>query len=362
MRIAFFNSIATWGGGEKWHYDASVSFANAGHDVYFFGAPQGIIANKLKDNKDVKFIPIQLSNTSFLNPIKLLKLKKTFKNLKLNVLVINHPGDLKIAAHAAHLAKIPHIMYRRGSAIPIKDRLLNRHIFKNWVTDILANSKATKNTITELNPDLFPIDKIKVIYNPIDITEFLERPFTSAIPISNDVLTIGSLGRLAPQKNQFFLIDLSKKLKEQQIPHKIYIGGIGSLQEELLAYSKENNTEDTVVFLGFLDNVKNLLMEIDIFVLPSLWEGFGYVLAEASLCKKPIIAFNCSSNPELVLDNETGYLIPENDIDAAVDKIKILQNPTLRSKLGEQGFNYCSQTFDKNKISEELQRYFIDLA
>lgn len=361
MRIAFFNSIATWGGGEKWHYEASVFFASTGHDVYFFGAPQGVIAKKLKDTKEVHFIPIELSNTSFLNPIKLLKLKKDLKELNLDILVINHPGDLKIAAHAAHLAKIPHVIYRRGSAIPIKDRMLNRYIFKNWVTDILANSQATKRTITALNPNLFPVDKIKVIYNPIDIAEFLKRPYTSVIPKSEGSLTLGSLGRLAAQKNQFFLIDLSVKLKEQQIPHKIYIGGIGALKEELLAYSKEKNTEDTVVFLGFLDNVKNLLMEIDVFVLPSLWEGFGYVLAEASLCKKPIVAFNSSSNPELVLDGKTGYLVSKNDLDTTVAKIKLLQDPLLRSKLGEQGFEYCSQTFDKNKISEELHKYFSEL-
>ena len=358
MRIAFFNSISSWGGGEKWHLEASISFANMGHEVYFFGNPNGVIAQKLAPIKNVTFMPIEASNLSFINPFKISSLKKSFSELALEVLVINHPGDLKIAAHAAHLAKVPHVIYRRGSAIPIKNRLLNRYIFKHWVTAILANSQATKNTITAHNPDLFPMERIKVIYNPIDIQEFLDKPYTSVIPKSEHILRIGSLGRLAPQKNQRFLIDLSKRLKEEGIPHQIYIGGIGALESDLRAYSKEQNTEDTVVFLGFLDNVKNLLMDIDLFMLPSLWEGFGYVLAEASLCKKPIIAFDISSNPELVLDNESGYLVPLNDISATVAKIKLLQDPALRSTLGEQGFDYCSQTFDKNKIAEELNKYF----
>lgn len=361
MKIAFFNSINTWGGGEKWHYEASIHFANAGHEVYFFGAPQGVIATKLKDVKNIIFIPIKLSNISFLNPIKLISIKKEFKKLGLDTVVINHPGDLKISAHAAHLAQIPHIVYRRGSAIPIKDRLLNRYIFKNWITHILTNSIATKNTIIEHNSNLFPVEKIKVIYNPIDIEEFLNRSHSTVIPLFKDTLIIGSVGRLAPQKNQHFLIDLSRKLKEKNVLHKIYIGGTGSLEEELRNYSKQQGTENEVVFLGFLDNVKNLIMDIDVFMLPSLWEGFGYVLAEASLCKKPIIAFDVSSNPELVLDNQTGYLIPVNDVEATASKLLKLQDPELRSKLGEKGLEYCSRKFDKNKITKELDAYFTEL-
>lgn len=362
MKIAFFNSIATWGGGEKWHFDASVYFASQGHQVYFFGAPNGSIAQKLTSYKAVKFIPTTLSNTSFLNPLKLNSLKQSFKSLDLDIVIINHPGDLKIAAHAAHLADVPHIIYRRGSAIAIKDRFLNRYIFKNWVTGILANSQATKQTINALNANLFDPDKIKVIYNPIDVKEFIARGFEPVLKETSSELILGSLGRLAPQKNQFYLIDLSKALKQAGIAHKIYIAGVGALQEELQAYSKANQTQDTVFFIGFLDNVKDLLMCIDVFILPSLWEGFGYVLAEASLCKKPIVAFDVSSNPELVIDNQSGYLVPLNDLTTAIEKIKLLTDPQLREKLGEFGFEYCSTTFENTKIAQQLTEYFTGLV
>lgn len=362
MRIAFFNSIATWGGGEKWHYEASVFFANAGHDVYFFGSPKGVIASKLQDNKAINFIPIQLSNSSFLNPFKLFNLKKKFKRLHLDILIINHPGDLKIAAHAAYLAKIPHIVYRRGSAIPIKDRMFNRYIFKNWVTAILANSQATKNTITALNHNLFPIEEIKVIYNPIDITSFIEKPYNSIIDRSNNILKIGSLGRLSHEKNHKFLIDVSKRLTELAIAHNIYIGGTGEMEKELKEYSKLQGTEENVVFVGFLNNVKDLLMAIDLFILPSLWEGFGYVVAEASACKKPVIAFNVSSLPELIQEGKTGYLVPVNDVDVTVERIQRLKDPILREKMGENGFEYCNQTFEKSKITKQLENYFNDMV
>src|SRR5690606_10184107 len=107
---------------------------------------------------------------------------------------------------------------------------------------------------------------------------------------------------------------------------------------------------ENILFLGFVSNVKDLLMACDVFILPSLWEGFGYVLAEASLCKKPIIAFTLSSIPEVVIHNETGFLI-ENDVEECVKKVMVLnEDPSLRKKMGNAGYTYIMSNFSKNKI------------
>ncbi|MDM1451168.1 glycosyltransferase [Myroides odoratimimus] len=357
MNVAFFNSIATWGGGEKWHFETSIYFAEKGYNIFFFCNPNGIIAEKLKQYPNITIIPITASNLSFLNPFKINKVKRQFIENNINTVIINHPGDLKIAGNAANKAKVKRVIYRRGSAIPIKDKPLNRYIFKNWISDILANSEATKLTIIEKNADLFPLDKIKVIYNHIDIDKFSNIDTNRDNQFDEDTLVIGNLGRLAPQKNQHFLIDLSKQLTELNIKHKILIGGIGELEEELKAYSNAQGTQDTVLFEGFQENVQAFLSRIDIFILPSLWEGFGYVLAEASLCKKPIIAFNLSSNPEVVVNHKSGYLINKNSIEEAVDKILLLKDKNLRNELGEYGYNHCSQTFERNHILTQLEDY-----
>ncbi|MDM1347007.1 glycosyltransferase [Myroides marinus] len=357
MNVAFFNSIATWGGGEKWHFETSVYFAQKGYNIFFFCNPDGVIAEKLKQFPQVKIIPIKASNLSFLNPFKIKAVKQQFIDNKIDTVIINHPGDLKIAGNAAHKAGVSRIIYRRGSAIPIKDKALNRYIFKNWITDILANSEATKLTIVEKNAQLFPLEDIKVIYNHIDIAKFSSIETKRDDQFDEDTLVIGNLGRLAPQKNQHFLIDLSKQLTELNIKHKILIGGIGELEEELKAYSNAQGTQDTVLFEGFQEDIQAFLSRIDIFFLSSLWEGFGYVLAEAALCKKPIIAFNLSSNPELVIDNQSGYLIDKNSIEQAVEKILLLKDKDLRQKFGEYGYNHCSKTFERNHILNQLEQY-----
>lgn len=357
MKIAFFNSTKFWGGGEKWHYETALSFAEMGYEVYLFGNPKGKIFEKIKTHPEIHFIPVNLSNRSFLNPFKIYRLTKIFKREKIDLVIINHPGDLKIAANAAHKAGVKRVIYRRGSAVAVKDRFLNRYIFKHWVSDILANSQATKKTILENNPKLFPAEKIKVIYNYLDIPEFLNREAKQEFQRENNEIIIGNLGRLSFQKNQKFLIDLSKRLSEENIPHKIFIGGTGELKQELKQYNKDQKAEKNVIFTGFETQVKNFLTNIDIFFLPSIWEGFGYVLAEASLAQRPIIAFNISSNPELVVHNETGFLIEKNDLDDAVAKIKLLRDEELRMKLGKNGLQYVQQNFGKKQIQEQLRSY-----
>lgn len=357
--IGFFNSVISWGGGEKWHYEAANYFADKGYSVYFFTSENSVLYKKLSDHKNIKVISVRITGTSFLNPLKINRIKRVLREASLDALIINLPNDLKLAALAGKLAGVKKIIYRRGSAIPIRNSLMNRFIFRNWVTDVLANSQATKRTILQHNASLFPRDRIKVIYNPIDTEEFTERKYDLVYQPSSNEIVIGNLGRLEYEKNQRFLIKLSERLQQKNIRHTIIIGGKGRLEKELKEEAKRRNVEDNIQFLGFVANVKNVLMSCNVFVLPSLWEGFGYVLAEAALCRKPIIAFNLSSIPEIVLDNRSGFLI-ENDIEACVGKIKLLKEKEgLREKMGECGYNYVSKKFDNKKIMAEVEDYIL---
>ena len=98
------------------------------------------------------------------------------------------------------------------------------------------------------------------------------------------------------------------------------IAGEGKLKESLLQKSVEEGVAEQLRFLGFVDNMPQFLHSIDIFLLPSHWEGFGYVIAEAMYCEKPVVAFNVSSNPEIVSNNETGFLVEHGDVGSVCGK------------------------------------------
>lgn len=354
--ICFFNSATTWGGGEKWHYEMALFMKESGYDVLFIASPGSILQNKL--SQKIKCIPIHVGNLSFLNPFKVLRLRTIFRTYNIDVIIINLSADLKLAGLAAKYAQVARIIYRRGSAIPIKNNTLNRFYFGKILTDVLANSEATKQTILQNNASLFPREKIKVIYNPIHTNEFLNRTSHPIYQKTGQELAIGNLGRLAPEKNHKFLIDLAVGLKSHSLPFKILIGGTGPLETDLKAYAAKNKVAADILFSGFLDNVKDLLVCCDIFVLPSLWEGFGYVMAEASLCQKPVLAFNNSSIPELVLDGITGYICPGNDVAYMTEKIQYLYaHRDIQKEMGLNGKNYVIEKFDADKINEQFFDY-----
>ena len=356
--IAFVNSMKSWGGGEKWHLDTSVYFMQEGYNVHFFLTEHSRLHKELLSFPEIHLHFIKVSGLSFLNLLKVEKLKKIFKNLNIGVVIISLSPDLKLLGKVASEAGVPRIIYARAVAFPIKDSLLNRYIFSHWVTDILANSNATAKSILLKNQALFPKEKIKVIYNPLDIEEFTGRPYKTIYKRRNDEIIIGSLGRLEKEKNHSFLILLSEYLVQKNVNHTILIGGEGSLEVELKERILIKGLNDHFVFTGFLPNVKDLLMSCDLFMLPSLMEGFGFVMAEAYLCKKPVLAFNTSSIPELVDDGKTGFIIEVNNVEACAEKVTFLHNyPENIPLMGEKGFELVRERFDKKKIMQQMENF-----
>ncbi|MGB6153313.1 MAG: glycosyltransferase [Pricia sp.] len=358
--ICFFNSTEAWGGGEKWHLETCMHLHGLGYPVMVIAHMKSELYKRVSKT-DVRYRGISVGNLSFLSFLKVKAVSLILRENNVGTIVMNLSRDLKLAGLAARRAGLKRIIYRRGSAIPIKNSILNRYYFKNVVTEVLANSQATKSTVVANNSDLFPEDKIKVIYNGIEMDSFLEPTVHPIYQKTNaDEIVLGTLGRLEFQKNQKFLIELAAELKRREILFKMVIGGEGRLRNDLENLAKKLQVDEQIVFAGFITNPSDLIGSSDIFLLSSLWEGFGYVLAEAALCKKPIVAFDCSSNPEVVVDSVTGFLTPVDDLGAFADKVQYLaERSKKRVEMGEAGFAFVRKNFDSKMIQEKLVNYLV---
>lgn len=351
--ICFFNTAKAWGGGEKWHFEVSKHLHQNGFDVFVIAHKKSALLKKLV----AAHIPcegIVISNLSFINPVTMGTVHQLFSSKKIKTIVMNLSRDVKIAGRMAKKAGIPRIIYRRGSAIPIKNTWFNRYLFTSVITEILANSQATKKTILTNNVHLFDENKIRVIYNGIDINGPIPEPE------KNKKFTILTLGRLEYQKNHEFLIYLAAELKKRGLEFLIRIGGAGRLLSKLVALAKTLKVEEQIRFDGFIEDPIAYINQADVFVLPSHWEGFGYVLAEAALCKKPIIAFDISSNPELVSNEKSGYLVPKDDINLFADAvIKLAKQPNLRADFGMEGYDYITSNLNRTEQLKKIQDYLV---
>lgn len=351
--ICFFNSCKDWGGGEKWHFEMAQRLRDEGIKVIVCAAPDGRLAQRSRA-AGIPVYEFRIGNLSFLNPFVRSKLRKFFIKRKVKHLILNMPSDLKTAGMAAKKVGVPDIIYRRGSAIPIRNTRLNRYLFSEVVGRVLANSEETRRTILAQNSKLISEDNIKVIYNGIELERF-DAEETEQYDRNGCKLILGNLGRLEQQKNQIFLLEVMKIVLDKGYEICLIIGGEGRLKEKLQEEIQLHGLENNVFLAGFVDDVKSFMKHIDIFVLSSLWEGFGYVLVEAQACKKPIVAFDVSSNPEVVSHRKDGILVPVNDKEAfATAVIELIENEKMRELMGRNGRQHTQRMFDIKQTTRNL--------
>lgn len=356
--FCFFNTVDEWGGGERWHLDMALYLRFKGHRVMVVTQP-GAVLGKRAQKQDIAVFNILLNNLSVLNPFLLHKLANIFRSNRVDTVVLNLSRDLKCGGISAKMAGVKNIIYRRGSDRSVRNYFINRYLYQKVVTGILTNSQATKKAILSDGNSLVNPDKITVIPNGIDIKSFLNKDFQIQQPKQKSSIVLGALGRLEIQKNFEFLIPVAIELKKRGIPFEFLIGGKGSQESRLKSIIDEKDLKDVFHFLGFLDNPKDLLMSSDVFLLPSLWEGFGYVIVEASLSELPIVAFDISSNSE-VINESTGFLTPPNDVSTFCDKIVYLyEHPDQRKSMGKAGKNHVVKNFESSKIFDRIESYLI---
>ncbi|MFA9289622.1 MAG: glycosyltransferase family 4 protein [Solirubrobacteraceae bacterium] len=354
--ICFFNSTNFWGGGEKLHLENAIEFKEINYNVILlskFNSPLWKKANE----KNLKTHPIKVKNLSFLNPIKIVKLVFFYKIKSIDTVVFSTSEDLKFGSIAAYLAGIKRIVYLRGLAVPIKNNFINRFIFNHILTHIIANSNETKKNMLKHLERHVREEKINIIYHGISI-ENQKTNTLEEIEKNKHGIVLGNAGRLTEQKGQDKLIEIAKKLYEQNIDFTLFIAGEGNLKSQLEHLIEKHELKNHVVLLGHVEDMEGFMNSIDIFLLSSIWEGFGFVLAEAMLKSKPIVAFDISSNPELVENGKSGFLVKYSNLDDFTNKIiRLTKDKALRENMGNEGLKSVMKKFVLKDRILEIEAY-----
>ncbi len=160
------------------------------------------------------------------------------------------------------------------------------------------------------------IDRTSIIFNGIEVEKFsmplnqvIARQIFEAEP--NEFI-FGNVGRLHEQKGHKFLLQAMAKMKNRA---RLMIVGDGRLRQELMNLATQLNISDRVLFLGARTDIYEFLSAINVFVMPSLWEGQPIALLEALAIGKPCIASAVDGIPEIITDGVNGYLVISKDIE-----------------------------------------------
>lgn len=357
--ICFFNSTKFWGGGEKLHLEYAERFHRKDYSVVLASNKNGVLYLKGQE-LGLAVHHVEAGNISFVNPFIVNRIKAFYLKHNIDTVFFSTSQDAKLGGLAAKKAGVKNIIYLRGLAVPIKPSPINKYLFNKVFTHFLVNSVETGRMMRMKFKTGFPEEKIKVIYHGIDIREFDEQAITELYKRKNDEVLIGNAGRLTKQKGQHLFIDIAKQLKEAGINFRILIAGTGDLEREIKLKIAENKLEKHIELLGFVADIKSFMSGLDIFALTSLWEGFGYVIVEAMAAYKPVVGFNASSNPEIITENETGFLIPETDTKHFAEKlIELIRNSELKEKMAHAARKSVEDRFNLDDRIDEIEEYLL---
>jgi len=202
--------------------------------------------------------------------------------------------------------------------------------------------------------------KTSIVYNGIEIDQF-SKPLNQQIArkifdIAPTEFVFGNVGRLHEQKGHKYLLEAFAKVSDRA---RLLIIGDGDLRDELVALAEKLQISDRITFLGACSDVREFLSAIDVFVMPSLWEGQPIALLEALAIGKPCIATSVDGIPEIITNNANGYLVKPKDIEE-LSKIMdfAIQNPDALQNIARSASNTISEKFLAQSMANAIANIY----
>lgn len=259
---------------------------------------------------------------------------------------------------AGRIARVPIIIsgercinLRKKKVAILIDRLTSR-----WADKIVVISKAIKNTL--IKREKISPEKIEVVYNGIDLSSFRieDKREKDSIP------KVGIVGRLHPDKGHRYFLEAAAQIIKKKPKVEFRVVGNGPLRKELEALSNKLELSGKVIFAGERRDILKIISSLNILVLSSLEEGLGNVLLEAMATGKPVVATKVGGVPEVVLDGETGILVPPKNSDALARAIlKLLMNRALARGMGQAGRKRVEKYFNIDRMVNETEKVYNNL-
>jgi sugar transferase (PEP-CTERM/EpsH1 system associated) len=303
------------------------------------------------------------------NDLRLLvRLKKLLEQEKPHIVHTRNWGAID-AIFVSRLTRVPVIVHGEHGREATDPEGKNRK--RNFIRKLMV---PFVNRFTTVSQDLkewlikevgIPSSRVTTIINGVNTERFFPHDkiiCTRNAGIRSEEVIIGTVGRLDPVKNHAMLLHCFKDLSRSHKGIRLMIVGDGPKWGELQALSNVLGIADKVIFTGKRDDIPELMNNLDIFVLPSLAEGISNTILEAMATGLPVIATDVGGNRELVVDNQTGFLVPKNDLIALGQAIEFyLSNPLKIGEHGKAGRKRVVELFALNRMLKQYEHLYLSL-
>ncbi len=278
-----------------------------------------------------------------------------------------HAHEFDANVHGAFVAKL--------SGIPLVATIHGKNYFweklRRRLAYRLVSRCATMVAVSE-NLKQFIVEnvgisagRVQVLYNGVEGSPHCEGGSVDEcrkeLGLPKDDQVVGVVGNLYPVKGHQYLIAGIPAVLEQCPNTSFVFAGRGQLEAELTEQVYRLGLEKRVHFIGLRQDIPRILAMLDVFVLPSLSEGLSMAILEAMVAGKPVVATRVGGNPELVVDGETGFLVPPRDSQALAESmVVLLTNKKLAAQLAENGKRRAEGQFSLGNMVRAYQTLYDD--
>lgn len=335
MRILEAITPSTIGGAEVQFATTVRGFLKLGEEVVAF-CPSGRPLVPYLERQGIS--PVTWKTWGKCDPCTLFRLAGLMKSRRIDVVHTHLSTASLLGCLSARLTGIPSIATVHG---------LSDARWYRYADEIIAVSEAVRNHLLAQN---IPEGRIHVVHNGIPLDEYPTQSIEMAKRACNfdpSELRVGVFGRLAPEKGQAIALAAWAHVKPRLPKARLMLVGKGKSEGELHDLCRGLALGDAVEFPGFLLDPRQAMAACDLVLVPSLKEGLGLAAIEAMALQRPAVASETGGLTEVVVDGETGILVPPGDAKALADAIlRLLEDPEVAAQLGRAGRKRVEEHFN----------------
>lgn len=353
MKIVVSSAGKDWRGTDNVTWTLVTGLRRRGHDVLVLCRPDSVLRDRVAEAQ-IPYAAI-LSGLD-LSPATLWRCARTLKRFGAQIVITLKDKDLRQSAVAARMIGVP-VLVCHGTDRPLKNNARYRLFFDRIATHHVAVSQAVRTTIKSTAPWLR--SDIAVIYNGIE-TEEIESAKPARLDLPTGAVSVGFVGHFEGRKGFKDFADAWWQVAERAPHAHAIIVGQGRREPDFRAALAD---APRVHWLGFRSDVPAIMQALDIFVLPSRFEGFGLVLVEAMTASVACITYDSSNMPELIDHERNGLLVPLGNVSALADAIvRVCNDAVLRERLGAAAHATVLERFSAERMVADYEAFIAGIV
>jgi L-malate glycosyltransferase len=355
------DTARTWRGGQNQVLVTVLGLRTLGHRTILVAHSEGELRQRAKEGLDL----IPLAPRTEMDLGAAWRLSRLIKQLQPDIIHAHDPHGVAMAALAlsmsTQLVKPPLVASRRVD-FHLKGTSLSRWKYRQVDCFICASEAIRQLLISDGVPEASAV----TVHEGIDLERVAAAPpakLHEELWLPHHAPVVGNVAALVPHKGQRHLVEAAALVVRRVPDARFVIAGEGELRPALERQIKEHHLEKHVLLAGFRPDVLSLHKTFDIFVMSSVTEGLGTSLLDAMACGKPVVATAAGGIPEVVVDGETGFIVPPRDHEGMAEAIvRLLKDPALRDRLGRAGRARVQKRFSAGRMIRDTLRVYQRVA